>query len=201
VENDTAAKIIDTAIPLFAKKGFTAVTIREVGDAAQINSSAISYYFQGKEGLYQAVLEKIFLPVAELLQTVETLSNSNPVERLAMYAHTIGKIHQEQPFLARFMHSELANPTPCGEIIIKKYISQLYQFVYSSLREGIDTGEFAQELNLSYAALSLAGIMNFYFLATPLIKEFVQLSEQSDQEYITQALRIYLNGIKDKENF
>lgn len=195
MENDTAGRIIAIAIPLFAQKGYTAVTIREVGEAAQINSSAISYYFKGKEGLYQAVLERIFSPVAELLATVETLSGLNPRERLELYAQTIGKIHHEQPFLARVIHSELANPTPCGEKIIRKYISQLYQFVCSSLQEGIQSGEFVPGLELNYAALSLAGIMNFYFLAVPLVKEFVQLSEDSSQEYIMQALNIYLNGI------
>nr|WP_173812641.1 TetR family transcriptional regulator [Dendrosporobacter quercicolus]NSL47492.1 DenO [Dendrosporobacter quercicolus DSM 1736]SDL91735.1 transcriptional regulator, TetR family [Dendrosporobacter quercicolus] len=195
MEHDTAGRIVAIAIPLFAKKGYTAVTIREVGEAAQINSSAISYYFKSKEGLYQAVLEKSFLPVAELFQRVDSLSGLNPVERIELYAQTIGKIHQEQPFLARIIHSELANPTSCGERIIKKYISMLYQFVSSSLREGVHSGAFAPGLNLSYAALSLAGIMNFYFLVIPLVKEFVHLSEDSDQEYIMQALKIYLDGV------
>jgi TetR/AcrR family transcriptional regulator len=199
LENDTADKIIDTAIPLFAKKGFVAVTIREVADAAQINSSAISYYFKGKEGLYQAVLEKIFLPVAKLLQTVETTNRMRPIERLTIYAHNISTIHHERPSLARFVHSELANPTSCGETIIKKYISQLYQFVYLSLREGVDIGEFAPDLNLSHAAVSLAGIMNFYFLITPLVEDIL-MTEQSGEEYTTQALRIYLDGIKVKEH-
>ncbi len=200
MENDTSDKIINCAIPLFAKKGFVAVTIREVADAAQINSSAISYYFNGKEGLYQAALEKIFSPVANLLKTVETMTTISPIERLTMYAQNIGIIHHECPCLARIIHSELANPTHSGERIIKKHISQLYQFAYLSLQEGVEIGEFDHNLNLSYATISLAGIMNFYFLATPLIKEFAQLSAHSDEEYITQALKIYLNGIKVKNN-
>lgn len=199
VENDTADKIIDTAIPLFAKKGFVAVTIREVADAAQINSSAISYYFKGKEGLYQAVLEKIFLPVAQLLQAVETMNKMRPIERLTIYAHHISIIHQERPSLARFVHSELANPTSCGETIIKRYIYQLYQFVYLALREGVDNGEFDPGLNINHAAVSLAGIMNFYFLITPLIGDFL-MTEESGDEYTSQALRIYLDGIKVKEH-
>jgi len=199
VERDTADKIIDTATPLFAKKGFVAVTIREVADAAQINSSAISYYFKGKEGLYQAVLKKIFLPVANLLKNVETMNKMEPIERLSIYAQNISIIHHQRPFLARFVHSELANPTPCGEALIKEYISQLYQFVYLSLREGVDTGAFAPDLNLNYATVSLAGIMNFYFLIAPLVEDIL-VSKQSGEEYTAQALRIYLDGIKVKEN-
>lgn len=200
MENDTADRIIDTAIPLFAKKGFVAVTIREVADAAQINSSAISYYFKGKEGLYQAVLEKTFLPVATLLKTVVTMTDMKSIESLTTYAKNAAIIHRERPFLARFMNSELANPTPCGEAVIRKYISQLYQFLHAALRQGVDAGEIVPELNLGHAAISLAGIMNFYFIVTPLIKKFTVVSESSDEEYIMQALRIYLNGIRVKDS-
>lgn len=196
MEHSTADKIMETAIPLFAKKGYVAVSIREVADAAQINSSAISYYFNSKEGLYQAALESNFLPVDKLLKSVDTMKDLNAIERLTIYAQNIVKLHREHPYLARFVNSELANPTPCGEGIIKKHISQLYQFVHSSLREGVAAGEFVSDLNLSYAAVSLAGIMNFYFLTAPVVDEFIVLSEGSDEEYIRQALRIYLNGIR-----
>ncbi|MBP2661553.1 MAG: transcriptional regulator, TetR family, partial [Firmicutes bacterium] len=177
MEHSTADKIMETAIPLFAKKGYVAVSIREVADAAQINSSAISYYFNSKEGLYQAALESNFLPVDKLLKSVDTMKDLNAIERLTIYAQNIVKLHREHPYLARFVNSELANPTPCGEEIIKKHISQLYQFVHSSLREGVAAGDFVPDLNLSYAAVSLAGIMNFYFLTAPVVDEFIVLSE------------------------
>ena len=67
MDKGTAATLIAAATPLFAQKGFTAVTIREIADAAQIDSSAISYYFGSKEGLYQAIIETHFAPVAAFL--------------------------------------------------------------------------------------------------------------------------------------
>lgn len=196
MENDTADKIIEAAIPLFAKKGFVAVSIREIADAAQVNSSAISYYFKGKEGLYQAVLEKTFSPVKEFVRTTKALSSLTAIERLTMYAKNIAFIHHERPFLTRFMMSELANPTPCGSLVIKNNISQLYEFIYSSLRAGVDAGELSPDLNLSYATISFAGIMNFYFIANPLLKQLTTLSERSGEDFTAQALNIYLNGIR-----
>ncbi len=196
MEKDTADKIIEAALPLFAKKGFVAVSIREIADTAQVNSSAISYYFKGKEGLYQAVLEKAFSPVQELLTTANNMHHAKAMERLTLYTKAVGMIHKERPYLARFINSELANPTACGELVTKKHIYQLYQFVNSALADGVASGDFSPDLNLNYAAISLAGIMNFYFIATPLFKEFSALSEHSGDDYTSQALRIYLDGIK-----
>lgn len=195
MEKTAQTKLIETASPLFAKKGFAAVSIRELGQAAKVNSALISYHFGGKEGLYQAVLEEQFVPIAQLLLTLDDLSILPPAERLLKYAANIAVIHRQRPFLTRFLHCELTNPTPCGDATVKKYISQLFRFIRSALQEGVANGAFRADLQLDYATVSLAGIMNFYFIAKPLVKEFMPLSAQADEEYTAQAIDIFLYGI------
>ena len=38
--------------PLFSKKGYDAVSIREIAEAAGVTKPAIYYYFEGKKTLY-----------------------------------------------------------------------------------------------------------------------------------------------------
>lgn len=52
-------QLIVAAKKLFARKGLSATTIRDIADEASLNSSLISYYFQGKEGLYRACIQEI----------------------------------------------------------------------------------------------------------------------------------------------
>ena len=54
-----AERLIEAAGPLFAARGFDGVSTREVTRAAGVNLSAITYHFDGKEGLYRAVLGRI----------------------------------------------------------------------------------------------------------------------------------------------
>ncbi len=44
---------------VFADKGYTETSTREIARVANMNISAIAYYFGGKQGLYRAVLENI----------------------------------------------------------------------------------------------------------------------------------------------
>jgi TetR/AcrR family transcriptional regulator len=198
MENDTRTKLIEIATQLFAVKGFAAVPIREVTDGAHINVSAISYHFNGKEGLYQAVLEEQFAPMLQALQLAQSNSSLSPGEKLRLYADRIAFIHDQRPFFAHFMSSELAHSTECGGPIVEKYLSKVYDFLYATLQEGVANGDFQADLNLSYTTISLGAILNFYFISKPLLQKIINLSQQANAEYTANAFRIYLHGITNK---
>jgi TetR/AcrR family transcriptional regulator len=58
-EPDTAQtrqRIIDAALHEFAAKGYAGARVREIAGRAGVNTQLISYYFGGKEGLYNEIL-------------------------------------------------------------------------------------------------------------------------------------------------
>lgn len=48
-------RLLDAAMVLFAEKGFSKTSTREIALTAQVNIASISYYFGDKAGLYRAV--------------------------------------------------------------------------------------------------------------------------------------------------
>src|SRR4051812_38465331 len=48
-------RLLHTALKLFAEKGFSKTSTREIAQAAGANIASISYYFGDKAGLYRAV--------------------------------------------------------------------------------------------------------------------------------------------------
>lgn len=195
MEKDTRLNLIETATPLFAKKGFAAVSVRELAHAAGANVAAVSYHFGGKEGLYQAVLEEQFAPVALLLEKLPTISALSGEARLRYYADNIIGIHHQRPYFIRIMTSEMTNPTVCFHVI-KKYISQVFRFLHQALEDGIAAGEFRADLNITLAVPALAGIMNFLFIGRNIAREMLPLTETAERDYTDQAFAIYLNGIR-----
>lgn len=196
MEKDTRAKLIESATPLFAAKGFAAVSVREVAHAAGANIAAVSYHFGGKEGLYHAVLEYQFEPIAAALERINTMSPLPPVERLSHYASLVAGVHRQRPYLLNFVHSELTSPTSAFEAVVKKYIPRIFHFLHQSLADGVAAGDFRPDLDLGFATISLAGILNFYFIVKPLARQLLPIGEFSDERYVAQAFAIYLNGIR-----
>lgn len=52
-------QLLAAARGLFARRGLSGTTIRDIAQAAGLNSSLISYYFESKEGLYRECIQEI----------------------------------------------------------------------------------------------------------------------------------------------
>ena len=198
MEKDAKNKLIEAGEKLFAKKGLAGVSIRELAKAAGTNSALISYYFGGKEGLYEAVLEKQFSPIALVLQGIkEVPMTPTPTEKIIAYAKQVAVVHEKSPVLIRFIIAEILNPSKCFDPIIRKYIQRVYLFLHGTLEEGIHSGEFRRDLNPSSAVISLAGIMNFYFISRPIFQTFAPVDSRHKELYVMDAVKIFLNGVKE----
>lgn len=59
LDKNSKQRILDTAIKLFAQKSFEAVSTREICKNANVNLCMISYYFGGKQELYDAIIDDL----------------------------------------------------------------------------------------------------------------------------------------------
>ncbi|MHC5046996.1 MAG: TetR/AcrR family transcriptional regulator [Planctomycetota bacterium] len=55
---DTRGSLLDAAEELFSRKGYAAVGIREITDAAGVNIAAIKYHFGSKSELYLETVKR-----------------------------------------------------------------------------------------------------------------------------------------------
>ena len=72
-------RILETALALFARKGFAAVGVREIAAKAQVNLSMISYYFNGKTGILVTLMETFMDQTYALLD--RAINRDLPPER------------------------------------------------------------------------------------------------------------------------
>ncbi len=73
---DPKQRILETATSLFAQKGYTAVGVREIAKNADVNISMISYYFNGKAGILEVILEEFSNHYFEVLSIADDESLS-----------------------------------------------------------------------------------------------------------------------------
>lgn len=82
---DTRQKILRTATRLFAQKGFSGTSVRDIVQAARVNVSAIHYYFGDKRKLYKETLQ--FLAEEHRRQSWGTKKPLPTSKDIAAYSH------------------------------------------------------------------------------------------------------------------
>ncbi len=192
-DNDARSALIAAATPLFAAKGFNGVSVREVAAAAGVNISMISYYFGGKEKLYAAVLNEQFAPLQQVAEIQQM--NTDPLKKFELYVRATVARYRKNPYLLRFYTSELTNPTPCFDTIVKPAIKGVVQILIETLRDGLSHEKFRDDLDPTDTALALAGMINFYFLLEPATGELVDHAPERDEELIRHIMDIFTRGV------
>lgn len=57
LEPNARERLLQTAINLFAEKGYASTSVREIVATAEVSKPVLYYYFQSKQGLFHAILD------------------------------------------------------------------------------------------------------------------------------------------------
>ena len=99
-QQDTRERILDQALPLFAEHGFAGTSTRMIAKAASVNVATLAYYFNGKEGLYLAVLERLYTDMQAYIPREMPPIGPNTARWLATQLWSFARAHRTQIRLA-----------------------------------------------------------------------------------------------------
>ncbi len=100
--------IMSVAVPLFATKGFDALTTKEIADAAGVSEALLYRHFDSKQALFLAVQDTCVAEAAAEARRLETLPDNTSTLVLAIYVlcakiqnclHAAKSEHNEVPRL------------------------------------------------------------------------------------------------------
>ena len=74
--------LLDAAEKEFSAKGVTRTTLNDVACAAGVTRGAIYWHFKDKGALFQAMCDRVFLPMQALLHEVSTAPSIDPLAAL-----------------------------------------------------------------------------------------------------------------------
>ncbi len=121
-------KLLSSAKKLFATQGFDKTSIREIAADAAVNSSMISYYFGGKEGMIEGIFDYYFP------KTSQEVHDLPPKKELALILCNIIQLRIHDTDLIDILHSEIILNSSRLESI-KPYITTSWLRLYDLLEE------------------------------------------------------------------
>jgi AcrR family transcriptional regulator len=189
---DRKGDIMDTAVKLFAKKGYHATSISDISEAVGLGRGALYYYIQSKEDLLWEIHNLRVNPLLEATIQLER-QQLTPEEKLhELSRQLIETITTYLPYMIVFYREMAAlSPERLAELVEKRRAYE--DSIERILRAGVESGDWEIE-NPRMCVLAFLGMYNWTF------QWYNPQGPMKPNEIADTFFQLFLNGIKRRNH-
>jgi len=187
---EARSAILKAAEKLFAQKGLSGVSVKEISQAAGTNTALLFYYFNNKEQLYRSLILEAGDFIAEGFSALGR-ERKNSLDKLTEAVRFFQKTLCGNPNLMRLAVREMYG----FGVLSRQELLEMQQTIIAPfeqiIRQGIEEGIF-RAVDPKFTAIALLGHIHFFFRPD-------LICEQLDREtMLDNLLDIFLQGVLQK---
>ncbi|MEM0118162.1 MAG: TetR/AcrR family transcriptional regulator [Conexivisphaerales archaeon] len=187
---DSRQKILEVATKMFAEKGYSNVSVRDICKAANVTPPMIYYYFRNKKGLFNAVTRhKITMK-----EFIERLRHATAKGDVAAKIRSFNQVYlasfPEDAFRVGFYIKEDASLDKESARKVAESFDEIMKILELVIQEGIEKGQF-KRYDAKVSADMLLGLLNHVLFQKIHFERQFQLDRSVEQvtEFFLRAMR------------
>jgi AcrR family transcriptional regulator len=193
---DRRLQIVRTAIELFARKGFTGTTTKEIALASGVNEALIFRHFATKEELYSAIIdykmnERCLRLHALLDQAVEQKDDRAFFTRLA---YEILEAYTQDPNFMRLMFYSALEGHQLSRMVFEKHIAEMFEDLVKYIAGRIKERVWLP-VNPRVAARGFVGMVAYHAMVRELFDPEEKLLKLSNKRAASKFTELFLSGV------
>lgn len=201
---ETETQVLDAAEQVFAKVGFYGATTQEIAAASGVTKAMIHYYFDSKEKLYRAVLDRILFELIKLVQESRA-SATTRAERMDLFVRGFFDYVSRHPQFGRLTFMGSGDQSRYFDGIVSTFFRPLFDKGTRFIEEGIAEGEFrevdARQLLLAVYSSCMGYFADAHFISLvieddALRAERVQACRETVLDMVYRTLGVQLPKAK-----
>jgi TetR/AcrR family transcriptional regulator, cholesterol catabolism regulator len=156
--------IIDGAARVFQKRGYEAATLGDIANDLKLDRATLYYYASSKQELLTEVLRQASDANIKTVETIAAGAGKAADKLRAAVTALIESYDSSYPylqlFLQQFLQSVPADATDLrGES--RDWAARYYRGLRAILQQGVESGEFAVDIPIGIATISVIGAVNW----------------------------------------
>ncbi len=171
---DTEKAILDAAESIFARVGYSGARTQEIASQAGVTKAMIHYYFDSKERLYRAVLDRILFELIKLVQEVSSSARGR-IERMDAFVGGFFDYLARHPQFGRLTFLGSGDEHRYFDAIVTGFFRPLFARGVRFIEEGVGEKLFrsvdAPQLLLSVYAVTMGYLADARFISLLLERE------------------------------
>jgi TetR/AcrR family transcriptional regulator len=155
----TRERILEAALEVFAERGFAGATTREIAARSATNLGLIKYYFDSKEKLWRAAVDRVFGRLVEVL--AGAIPAEPDAESLAAVVRALVRFAARNPSFVRVMNDEGRRPGPRMRWLTDRHQKPLFDGAAVILRRAVERGLLPDvpPIHLFYVLIGAVGMI------------------------------------------
>ncbi len=192
----TQQQILDAAEQEFSRHGLNGARMNAIAERAQVTTAALHYYFENKESLYKAVLQR---PVNEVQTLLGQLNfDELPAEEALKQIIRIAIANEAKNPQRQMLWFQEASQNQ-GLYFKECNVLSLHEHLLKILERGIAGGDF-RPLKPFLALTHILSVCLFYFTVHEnwkhLMPKIERLSPEMIEQHTEEAISFILAGVK-----
>jgi len=185
----TRERIVDAAHALFVKKGFAAVSMREIASRSGVTKSLIHHHFGSKEALWELVKEQAISAYAEGQEAELRAAEEPDADLLRNAIVKYFAFLQANPAVVRlFAWTHLDEDQSCGRLD-----AELVRLGAERVRQTQARGLLRKDVNPAHVVTLFVNACTQWFEARAHHSQWPGVG--SDAEYLDDFLKIFFEGL------
>lgn len=184
-ETVTEEKILQAAMKVFTKKGFTGARMQEIADEAEINKASLHYYFRSKQLLFERIFQSVLSNF--LGNVVENLDSDLSIDdKIRFFCENYINLIQKNPGFPNFILNELhQNPQYIFELFNKQKVQQRIKNFIIQYKEEVAKGNY-RDIDMKQLITNIISLSIFPFAARPILQFNLDLSNDDFYEFMEE---------------
>jgi AcrR family transcriptional regulator len=177
---DKRTHIIETAMDLFAGKGYEGTSIREIAERASVNLAMVNYYFGSKEKLFENIVEYKSAVTRGLLDEILKNDKLSSIEKIyAIIDSYVEKLFIHRSFHRLIYQELILNQREELQNSIVNHLAPNSVIIKRIIETGIKNEEF-KKVDVELTLASLMGTINQVLLS----RKFCNKIMNKDDDYV-----------------
>ncbi|EIE49768.1 TetR family transcriptional regulator [Salipiger aestuarii] len=152
-------KIMEAALNVFSQHGYRGATLDQIAEAAGMSKPNLIYYFDGKEAIHVAVLNRLMEDWLAPLHEMDP--NGNPLDEILTYARRKMEMSRKFPKESRLFANEILQGAPRMAPHLETGLKPLFEEKAALIGRWIGQGRLAM-VNPEQLILSIWAITQHY---------------------------------------
>jgi AcrR family transcriptional regulator len=189
---DARSEILNSAISVFARKGYAGTGVQEILDPINLSKPTLYYYFESKAGLFKAILDHAYDESYRLIKEA-VLAGDSCEDKLVRVANALFEFTTQNQDLTRLVFGTVfaaseENPPHCINASKRRRIFELLLGILKNAQQ-------TDEIDKAYDPNDLAHA--FFGTVSHRTRSYLLLQTgELDEEVARRIVALFLNGAR-----